>query len=401
VAAASPRLVGVDAARGTALLAMAAVHVLPPADPDGSTSTAYLLVSGRAAALFAVLAGVGLGLATGRDGVHGRERVAASAGLVVRALAIGAVGLWLGQFTDADVAVILPYYAVLFALALPLLGLRPGWLWVVAVAAAVVVPVLSYALRGALPGADRANPTGSDLADPAGLLTELLLTGYYPALAWTAYLAAGLAAGRLELRSARVAGGLLAGGLALAVVARAGSALLLGPLGGRDHLLSTLPAGGLTAASLDGVLERSLYGNVPVTSPWWLAVAAPHSTTPLDLAHTTGTSLAVLGAVLLAARVVPALLRPLAGAGAVTLSLYSLHVVALNLGWGPADPLQLWLVHVTAALVLATVWTALVRRGPVEALVAWLSGAAADGVRGGPRRTLALNPGTRPPAGPP
>jgi Heparan-alpha-glucosaminide N-acetyltransferase, catalytic len=210
VAAASRRLTGVDAARGIALLAMMAVHVLPPADPDGSTSAAYLLVSGRAAALFAVLAGVGLGLATGPVGVHGRERMAASGGLVVRALAIGAVGLWLGRFADSGVAVILPYYAVLFVLALPLLGLRSGALSAVAVVAAVLVPVLSYGVRGSLPDADRANPTLADLADPPGLLSELLLTGYYPALAWTAYLAAGLAAGRLGLGSARLAGGLLA-----------------------------------------------------------------------------------------------------------------------------------------------------------------------------------------------
>lgn len=47
--------------------------------------------------------------------VDGRARTAAAAGIVVRALLIGAIGLLLGYATDvSEIAVILPYYAVLF-----------------------------------------------------------------------------------------------------------------------------------------------------------------------------------------------------------------------------------------------------------------------------------------------
>ena len=45
-------------------------------------------------------------------------------------------------------------------------------------------------------------------------------------------------------------------------------------------------------------------GVTPTTSWWWLAVALPHSSTPFDLARTIGTSLAVLGAMLLLDRLV-------------------------------------------------------------------------------------------------
>jgi uncharacterized membrane protein len=57
------RLRGIDAARGLALLGMLAVHLLPSRDDDGAISLSYRLASGRAAATFAVLAGVGLALA--------------------------------------------------------------------------------------------------------------------------------------------------------------------------------------------------------------------------------------------------------------------------------------------------------------------------------------------------
>src|SRR4051812_50038440 len=59
------RVVAVDVARGVALLAMMTVHVLPGTDEEGRVSTAYAVASGRASALFAVLARVGVALLTG------------------------------------------------------------------------------------------------------------------------------------------------------------------------------------------------------------------------------------------------------------------------------------------------------------------------------------------------
>ncbi len=88
---ASARLVGVDAARGVALLGMVAVHVLSGEDADGSESLIYLVASGRSAALFAVLAGVGLALAFRRP--RGPDRLRASAAIAVRAVLLGFVGL--------------------------------------------------------------------------------------------------------------------------------------------------------------------------------------------------------------------------------------------------------------------------------------------------------------------
>jgi hypothetical protein len=220
-------LAGIDVARCVALLGMASVHVLPTTDEAGAPTLLGQVFSGRAAALFAVLAGVGLALAVGPRPELGR----AAPVLAARAGIIGAIGLLLALF-DSGVAVILPYYAVLFVLVLPWLRARPPVLLASAAAIAVGMPLLSFAVRDSLPPRDPTNPGPWDLAAPGELLSELLLTGYYPAAVWVAYLLTGLAVARIGLRSRRTAALLAACGAALALAAHATSALLLGPLGG-------------------------------------------------------------------------------------------------------------------------------------------------------------------------
>ncbi len=368
------RLRGVDAARGTALVGMMAVHVLPDVGPDGQPSTAYLIASGRAAALFAVLAGVGLALLSGGAApMSGAPLAAMRRQTSVRAVVLLALGLLLGSL-PTPVAVILPYYALLFCCALPFLGLSAPRLAALAAGWALVAPILSHALRIVLPTRTPGNPSIDALADPLDLLRNLTLTGYYPVLPWMAYLLAGLAVGRLALRSVRVATGLLLGGSALALLAASSSSLLLGPLGGYARLLASIPDRDVAFANgLDVALETGLYGTTPTTSPWWLAVAAPHSSTPLDLLHTIGTALAVLGLMLLVAQVASRLLVPIAAAGSMTLTLYFIHAAALGTPLGPTDPAQLLAVHVAAALVLATAWRATLGRGPLERLTATLA----------------------------
>jgi uncharacterized membrane protein len=375
------RLVGVDAARGLALVGMVTVHVLPAEAADGSTTTAHLLAAGRSAATFAVVAGVGLALATGRTRPPGGTvRGWLSAGIGVRAVLLAAVGLLLGEL-DSGIAVILTYYGVLFLCALPVLGLGPRPLLALAAGVAVVVPVLSQLVRAHLPPPSFLLPTtGRLLREPGALLPELLLTGYYPVLSWTAYLFLGLAVGRLALERARVALRLLLAGAALAVAATAVSALLLGPLGGHDALRDVVdvPPG----AGVEDVVAADRFGTVPVSSPWWLATDAPHSTTPPDLLATGGVALAVLGAALLLARRVPQLLLPLAAMGGMPLTLYSVHVTVVSLTRA-ADPTRSWAVQLAAYAVLAVLWRRLVGRGPLEALLA----AAVRAVTGAGRRT--------------
>jgi uncharacterized membrane protein YeiB len=355
------RLLGVDVARGVALLGMVAVHVLPEQRDDGSRTVVDLVASGRSAALFAVLAGVGVGLAYGRR----PPVVRSSAALVVRALLIGAVGLALGA-VESGVAVILAYYAVFFVLLLPWLRAGPRALLASAALVAVVVPFISFAIRDDLPERDSSSPELSDLSDPVQLLSELLITGYYPAAAWVAYLLVGLGLARLSLATTRTAVRLSVAGAVLALSATAVSSLLLGPLGGYDRIAQEIePAPGLTVQE---VVDASRFGNVPTVTPWWLASDARHTTTPLDLLATTGAALLVLGVALLVAPRLQVLLAPLAAAGSMPLTLYSGHV--LLLGTTDADdPETSYLLQVLVALVAATLWRRYVGRGPLESLI--------------------------------
>jgi uncharacterized membrane protein len=93
----TPRVVGVDVARGLALIGMMATHAFGSVEDNDDPTLAHLVAGGRAATTFVLVAGVSLAfLSGGRTPVHGRERLGASAGLAVRALLIGVLGLALG-----------------------------------------------------------------------------------------------------------------------------------------------------------------------------------------------------------------------------------------------------------------------------------------------------------------
>lgn len=336
------RLLGLDLARCLALLGMVAVHVLP------ADSWGHDLAHGRAAALFAVLLGVTVSFLSRRDG--------AVAGLAVRGVLIAVLGLVLGEL-DSGLAVILTYYGLLLLLGLVFLGLRVRALLVVAGAWVVLAPIVSQLVRPALPDRTFEVPSFGSLEHPWQLLTELTFTGYYPAVPWLAYLLVGMAVGRMQLSRRSVDAGMLTAGLALAVVASAASAVLADP--------ADVRAG-----------EAGLFGVTPTDAHWaWLLVDTPHSATPFDLAHTIGTALAVIGAGLLVGGLVrdrtERAVAVLFGAGTMTLTLYSLHVVLrTDLFWPPDDDSgSSFRWHVLVLVWVGALFVALGRRGPLEELV--------------------------------
>lgn len=366
------RVLGVDVARGVALFGMMAVHVFSTFHSDGTPTAATFIAGGRSAATFALLAGVSLAfLSGGRHIVHGRTRTAVAAGIAVRALLIGAIGLALGYTQQIDV--ILPFYAALFLLTIPLLGLRPRVLAGIAGVVIVAAPVVLVATFDAdLPYFNAGiNPTfGMLLQDPVGLVVDLLVSGTYPAIAYIAYLLVGLAIGRLDLSSLRVARRLLSGGLALAVSAWFASSLLLFHLGGLTQLHAAAGSESDPARALNIILWEP--DPTSVSTWWWLALRAPHSNTPLDLLLTLGSAMAVLGLALLMARIPTGarILRPLAAAGSMTLTFYSAHLIVLATGVLPGNPVVLYLTMVVTVLIVATVWRRWLGQGPLERLVA-------------------------------
>ena len=61
----SRRVVGVDVARGLALIGIIAVNVMPSTTEGGELVPAWILLAGRAAALFALIAGISVALISG------------------------------------------------------------------------------------------------------------------------------------------------------------------------------------------------------------------------------------------------------------------------------------------------------------------------------------------------
>jgi len=269
------------------------------------------------------------------------------------------------------VGVILAFYAVLFVLAIPLIGLRPRVLLLLGFAIALVGPVLSHVVRSALPAPSGANPSFAHLfRDPISQIVELTVTGLYPALPWAAYFCFGLAAGRSRLWSLRVAAGLLGGGAALAVCASFTSWLLLHPLGGLDRIATG--GNGLGTTAIDEILFEG-YGATPTSTVWWLAINSPHSSTPPDLLYTTGVAYAVLGITLMFARGAASLLTPLAAVGSMTLTLYAAHVVVLTSPFLPRNESASLVLQTTLALLFALAWRRHMPRGPLEEIIARLA----------------------------
>ena len=158
------RLVGVDVARGLAVLGMFAAHMWPRELLDER------VFDGRSAILFATLAGVSLGLATGgarRAPGPAWPRLGAS--IALRAGLLVLLGVVL-QAWNPYVLVILPYYGVMFLLLLPLLRAPRAVVALVGAALVVVAPWAASTVPVDAWGAATADGLG-------GLLQGALLVG--------------------------------------------------------------------------------------------------------------------------------------------------------------------------------------------------------------------------------
>ncbi|WGP04918.1 heparan-alpha-glucosaminide N-acetyltransferase domain-containing protein [Bacillus subtilis] len=393
------RLIGLDVARGIALLAMMVTHIFALGDETGMPTWAAIF-AGRASALFAVLAGCSLVLSTrSRMAVSGRLRDAAP-GVLIRAAAIVLIGLCLGSISGL-LAVILVNYGIMFALALFFLQLRAGALFTIAGVWMVVSPVVSMWVRSTFLLEPSYLPMGFfDFATPGTMLTDLFLTGYYPVLQWLSYILLGMAVAKLDIGRHLLA--LFTAGLGLFVLGRGASWILLNVYGGDAALVEVSQMWGtdLTAALFTGS-----YGVTPATSWWWLAIAGPHSGTPFDLLSTGGTAVMTIAACQAAAVLLGRrswALAPLSAPGSMPLSVYSAHVVLLEITRSQivGNPMEEsattdeqtleFVIHALTFVLLPLLWKAFVSaRGPLEGGIAGIIRVASPG----PKRPASDRPG--------
>ncbi|OYC95624.1 heparan-alpha-glucosaminide N-acetyltransferase domain-containing protein [Microbacterium sp. Yaish 1] len=389
-----PRLMGVDVARGLAIFGMIGAHVgivWMVAGPDGPDLAA--IVQGRSSILFAVVAGISVALATGRGRLpRGEALRSARLRMAGRALVVLALGLAL-EMLGSGIAVILPIYGILFLILIPFLGLRRRTLALTAVAIAVAGPTVVALLRAV---------TLSGTGVPQGIggtAVDFLISGSYPLTVWLPLVLAGMALGRLRLDRVRTAAVLFGSGVGLAAfgygLGDAFNGTVRGWLSGWGSVssssalsssgVSSLLPGSSSSMRPDarGYLERlsEVDLGAALSQAWGVS---PHSGGTWEIIGSGGFAFAVVGACLLAARPLRALLVPLAAVGSMPLTAYTAHVVSFAVlisplalapgltSWDgdPAVSGWFWVGCVGVLLAACTAWALSRGRGPLESLVA-------------------------------
>ncbi|EEE38807.1 transport protein [Rhodobacteraceae bacterium KLH11] len=201
------RLDALDAARFLAFCGMVLVNFRIAAGVAPGSDWASILIDsleGRAAALFVVLAGIGIGL----------SRI--SAGLLLRRAAfLFVIGLINMTVFDADILHLYALYFVVGAAVLP--SSQPG-LWLGALGI-VVLAVLANLAFDYGQGWDWNTLTYTDLWALPGFLRNALFNGWHPVLPWAAFLLIGMAIGRSELDTLCIQHRLIMWGFGAAVLA--------------------------------------------------------------------------------------------------------------------------------------------------------------------------------------
>ncbi|HEU4807459.1 MAG TPA: DUF418 domain-containing protein [Homoserinimonas sp.] len=319
------RIVGIDVARGLAVLGMFIAHTYPRADE------AELIVDGRSAILFATLAGVSLGLLTGGENPGRSSRAVARRGVIIRAAFLFLLGVML-TLLPSHIAIILDYYGIMFALMIPMLFLPRLALSMLAALLAVAAP-LAAAWVGA----------AGEQTGWTGVAVEYLLLGHYPALVWLPFLLVGLLCTRSGLTRPATQRWMVFGG-ALAMVLGYGTTLVI----------------------------RSV-------------TAEAHSGSTAEVVGSGGFAIALIGILLWLDRFRASrlALHPIAAAGSMPLTIYTLQILLLAgsvafanaAAWVPDYPgLPLMFGLIIASLVFSTVWRLLLGAGPLERMLRFLAG---------------------------
>ncbi|MEV1130056.1 heparan-alpha-glucosaminide N-acetyltransferase domain-containing protein [Agromyces sp. NPDC049794] len=342
------RVVGVDAARGLALIGMFVAHV-SPAVANAEVTELIALADERPRLLFALTAGIGLGFISG-----GVRPIAAGRGelrrqIAIRAVILIALGMFIWFTLDPLVFIILDVYGIAFLVLLPMLFLPPWVVLGLGVALLAVTPALTAV------GA-RTEFVQTVLETPLKFLADWAVAGAYPVIIWVAVMLIGLALARLGLESPRAVGVTALAGTAAASVFLPLAAQLPAP-----ELVSQAEWSVPLRASLETV------GNVGVCA---LIVAAM-------LALTAFARPAVR-------RVASTLLSPVTAMGSMPLSIYTMHLVVLGLaireenGVATDDSWPLLIGFVVGSMLFAWLWRRYLGRGPLEQVLRWASGRDRD-----------------------
>lgn len=353
----SARLEGIDLARAIAIFGMTVVNFgiyISAAESDPAWLREFIgLFSGRAAATFVFVAGVGVSLLTMRWRRERtvEERRKARFSLLKRAAFLFIVGVSFRARWSYD---ILHFYGVYLAFAALVFTLNARWLVALAAATALGFVALYFVLPPALDLNYWASPRFDTVPNA---IQDLFFTGHHPVTPWFAFFLCGMAVGRIDLSNAANQWRLMLGGAALVAVAALTNYAMIG-LG----FVKAIPAEDAGFA-LDYVAD--IFGT------------SAYPPAPLYILFGLGVGMAVLGLSLklTASAARRRFLQPVIHAGQMALTLYLAHVFVgvtaiqwfLPESWESKWTLLACVVaFFVLAVIFATLWRRRFARGPVE-----------------------------------
>ncbi len=196
------RIIGYDFARGLAILGMIIVNFKTVMAMQSATPLYKALdfLSGKAAALFIILAGVGMSIMYQKaknSPIHIQQ---VKTVLLKRSLFLLVVGMSYYFLWPAD---ILHYYAFYISIGLFFLNVHHTYLQIVSLLLIFTYPVLLFFFDYET-GWDWHTLTYTDFFTIQGFFRNLLFNGFHPILPWSAFLLIGIWLGRLNLRDKQV-----------------------------------------------------------------------------------------------------------------------------------------------------------------------------------------------------
>jgi len=373
------RLVGLDLFRAVAVFGMLVAHVGPaawtPGEGLGTVHVEWEVFHSRMPAMFAFAAGLSLNLGRRSNADTVQPAIVPT---LIRAVLIAVCGVAL-TLLGTTVVVILVSFTVWFVLVLPFRRLGVRALLVVAGVWTVAGPLLSFLAR-------------RHVDPPDDLIWSALVAGDYPALTWMPFVLAGLAVGRVDLSSRRVRVNLATAGGVLLSIGYGLSALLLTRGVGSRIMEGLAPVEGKDAMQQFARLFFAERGVTDTGSWLWLLVPAPHSGSWADVIGCLGVC-ALLLAVLLplgdterwangaegkAKKAMGVVVSSIAPLGAMVLSVYAAHIVAMAAITGAtghsfrgAQTVFTLAAFTIALMLFSWLWLRWFRRGPLEWFLGW------------------------------